>query len=939
MIFSFKNPLLLLLLLPCAGFTAVIYLKYKKYRLYKGFMPAAVRLLILLMLILSIAGMELKTLVDDVELIFVADLSDSTLSTREDILDFIRDSLRILPDNYKTGIVGFGGDAQVEHMLTDFRGFSDFHITPNTSLTNIDAALQRAEALFSSASRKRIVLLTDGSENAGDGMMRAKILRQHGIRVDGVLLETRPPAEVQLSDLRIPASLYQGESYGVRVVIDSTVETRGTLKLFADRTVVGMQTIELQKGTNVFVFDEKAVQIGTIVYEAELEAADDTFRQNNRMSAFTRIKGPAQVAIVEGTEGEGRELAKILEAGGCRYKVFTPNTMPEDLEELVKYDAVILANVDYEKLREDKAKMLDTYVKSLGKGLLTTGGDSSYILGGYLGTPLEKLLPVEMELKNKEENPSLALLLVIDKSGSMSGDQFGISKMDLAKEAAIRSLEVLRETDYIGIVAFDSMAYWVVDTQKAKDKDSIGKRIATMAPGGGTNLSPGLQFALASLSKVDAAFKHVIVLTDGQTEQGNITGLIRQMTEEDITISAVAVGDDADTRLMQRIAELGNGRYYFTNDFASIPKIFTKETYLAKRDYINNETFYPKVAGYSPILQNITAIPPLHGYIAATPKAGAEVVLQSSKDDPVLASWTYGLGKVASWMSDTTGIWTEDWMTWSGSADFWLNTLSYILPGESTGSAGLEVERDGSLARISLTTNEGLGIGGDSKAVIVDPEGNERTVALNPLKPGYHQGSFQLDKTGVYLIRVEQNSSGVTSVIETGLNYPYSPEYDMRLTSSKAVLEHIVNQTDGRIVREAEELLQYEEPPVWKHTEIWPYLLAAALIIFIYDIAARKLEIGRIAGKMARRAKDRLVRLFGALSRYVVNSWANRSANIGENSPQPDRKTSEAEQPALTSEGEDRSKTDEKGSIKDAPGSDDFTSELLKARRKSKIKG
>ncbi|HZK34519.1 MAG TPA: VWA domain-containing protein, partial [Bacillota bacterium] len=849
MVINFQSPLALLIFIPIAAFIIFIYHKYKERKLYRGLAPLATRLLIILLIILALAGMELNILANEVELVFLADLSDSMRAKNSEIVDFITQAQEILPDNYKTGIIGFGKDAQVEQTISDYPYFFDFHVSPRINYTDMDAGLQRAEALFSPVSRKRIVLLTDGNENAGDGMMRARALEQRGIRVDGVLFDTEPIKEVQLSALELPTSIYQGEAYGVRVVIDSSIETSGILRLLANRTPIRDLSVELQKGINTFVFEEMADQTGTVIYGAELDVKDDTFLQNNRMSAYTKISGPPRLALVEGAEGEGRELAKILEAGGVEYRTFSPYTMPVDLDEMVAYDAVILANVDYSALGDEKAEMLNTYVRSLGKGLLTTGGDSSYILGGYLATPLEKLLPLDMELENKGETPDLALLLVIDKSGSMSGGQYGASKMDLAKEAAMRSLDVLREDDFIGVVAFDSMAYSVVDTQKVTDEEKIQGAIGGIQAGGGTNLYPGLEMALKSLTETEAAVKHVIVLTDGQTQGGDIDRVIGRMTDELITVTGVAIGEDADRVLMQRISELGNGRYYHTNDFVSIPKIFTRETYHAMRNYINNESFYPMPKGYSPILEHIDELPPLHGYITTTIKSGADLILVSDNEDPILASWDYGLGTAASWTSDASGIWTEDWMSWAGSADFWLNTISYILPGQTTDSAMLEVERDGNQGIISVRADEMMDADIETGAVVVGPGGDEREVIMDPIKPGLYQGNFELDDTGVYLVRAEQKQGDAVNVMETGLNYPYSPEYDMRIKSSRLVLEHIVSQTDGRILDSPRDLLTYEEPPVWEHTEVWPYLLLAALALFIVDIAARRLELVRLLRK------------------------------------------------------------------------------------------
>lgn len=966
MVLDFQSPLSLLAFIPIGGLMVFIYLKYKERKLYKGVRPLVTRLIILLLVLLALAGAQLNTLVKDTELIFVADLSDSMEGKREELIDFISQAMDILPDNYKTGVIGFARDAQVEQALSDSRSFYDFHVGIKASYTNIEAALQRAEALFSPNSRKRIIVLTDGNENTGDGMMRAKALMQRGIRVDGVLFETQPTREVQLSDLVLPSSIYQGESYGVRVVIDSSIETNGSLKLFANRNLVGQQRVELQKGTNVFLFEELAEQSGTLIYEAEIETGEDTILQNNRMSTYIKIAGPPRVALVEGRQGEGQELAKILEAGGLSYKVFTPYSLPSDLDELVRYEAVLLANVEYDKLGDKKAEALKTYVWSLGKGLLTTGGDNSYIMGGYLGTVLEEVLPVDMEIKNREDTPNLALVLVIDKSGSMADGQYGLSKMDLAKEAAMRSLDVLTENDFIAVVAFDGAAYSVVDMQRADKKEKIQEAIGGMEASGGTNLEPGLKMALNSLLKTEAAVKHVIVLTDGHTSEGNFGQIVGDMTDNMITVSGVAIGEGADQRLMRQISDLGQGRFYYTNDFTSIPKIFTKETYHAKRNYINNETFYPVQRGQLPVFDTARGLPPLHGYTTTTIKAGAELVLASEEDDPILAFWNYGLGRAASWTSDAGGAWSEDWMTWSRAGDFWLNTISNILPGQTFGTEQLEIERDGSRAIISFKAEDNMASSMETQAVVVGPDNSETILQMDPVRPGLYQASFDLEDTGVYLVRVEQRQEEELAVMETGLSYPYSPEYDMRLKSSRLKLEHIVGQTDGRILAKPEDILAYEEAAVWNRRQVWPYLLLVALILFMYDVAARKLDIKRLF-KDARVRLARLLRLVlaktGPLVRKIFTKKPARikraKAREGledkaedevsrtevskeegpkESSEESELDTKDRQARKRATEGEKKRDGRGKRPATDQTESDDFTGELLRARKKSKIK-
>ena len=945
MAFNFTNPLALPAFLPAAAMVLFTYRKFKGRSFHGSIGPLVLRVLVILLLVLSLAGLEIRIPVDHTEILFVADLSDSTLSRQDELAAFISDTLGLLPETHQAGIVSFGGNALIEQSLGDIRNFHTFHSKPDTDYSNIDQALQRAEGLFTKDSRKRMVLITDGAENMGDAMLRAGAIAQRGIPVDVLYLDTTPPKEVQLTELTLPSSLYQGENYDIRVEINSTVETKGTLRLYANRTPAGSLEVQIQKGRNIFLFRETAETAGTIVYEAELEpvSTDDTFRQNNRMASYVRIEGPPVIALVEGGEEEGRELAKIMEAGGLEYRLFTPHSLPNQLEELVKYDAVVLSNVDYEDLGRDQADLLDSYVKSMGRGLLVTGGDNSYALGGYLGTKLEEMLPVDMDLSKKKDIPSLALALVMDKSSSMSDTQHGVNKMELAKEAAIRSTEALRDNDFIGVAGFDSAAAWIVEMQKAQNREEIQDVIGTIQPGGGTNLYPGLNLAYQALRNTEAALKHVIILTDGHTAGGNFDSLIMQMTAGGITVSGVAVGEGADDKLMQHIAELGNGRFYFTNDFASIPKIFTKETYMATRSYINNETFFPKALGSSAVLSGIDSVPSLDGYITTTIKGGAVPVLVSHKDDdPILVYWDYGLGKAAAWTSDARGIWTEEWLNWDQASTFWLNTISSVLPGSSNESGKIETSRTGNMGQVTVSVDE-PDTGQDIYAVIVSPNGEESRVKMRPSKPGYYQGNFELDDTGVYLIRTEQKrEDGTTAAMETGLIYPYSPEYDIRLTSTRNLPEHITGKTGGRLIQRPEDLLLDESQPVWRNHEIWPALLLSALILFFLDIVLRKLGMRFVTERLLAPPVKAIMRTLARITRIT------RIARIKSSIPPAGRKSID-ENRSIIPEKTKKMKTFDKSGDKDSIGSEmkkeklpgegqeDFTSALLEARRKSRI--
>ncbi|MDK2903847.1 MAG: hypothetical protein PWQ93_1766, partial [Clostridiales bacterium] len=294
--------------------------------------------------------------------------------------------------------------------------------------------------------------------------------------------------------------------------------------------------------------------------------------------------------------------------------------------------------------------------------------------------------------------------------------------------------------------------------------------------------------------------------------------------------------------------------YYYTDEFSNIPKILTKETYLATQSYLQNRTFYPVVTGYSPVISGFEkGFPPLHGYTATSPKSLANVVLSSDRSDPILAQWQYGLGNVVAWTSDLRGAWTQDWLTWDKGAEFWLNAVSSILPSDEQSEGMIQAEREGYKGQLTLTTDETT----QSDAVVIAPDGKQQDIELQVSRPGQYSGSFDVNEPGVYLIRVQQQEGDkIINAVDSGLAVTYSPEYDIRYKSSKRLLEQVVAQTGGRIIGDPKQVFADDVEPVWKQAELSPYLLPLALLLFVLDIALRRLKIEALWAALMARLPD-----------------------------------------------------------------------------------
>jgi len=843
MALQFENPWLLLLILPIAIFIFYTTKNMIKMTYWKKTTTVILRCFIFLIIILLLSGFTVKLIASTTTTLFLIDTSDSIRQKKHGEY-FIKEAIKYMEKKDEVGIINFGENYAVELMPDKNPSFSNVQTKINSSFTNLEKALIGAQSLMPWNHQKRIVILTDGRENVGDVLSQVKHMRSKGYIIDVYPLNSDVEEEVQLEGLYIPESVNLNEQFEIIVNIKSNVNTSAILKLYNDRLLTVQKQVMLNKGDNQFVFTDKAVNGGMVTYRVEILADADNLSQNNALSSYTFVKDKPKVLVVQDSEKASDVLVDMLK-DQVNITVLNSKQVPSQLSELLKYDAFILTNVSADSLSDEFLNNLETAISHQGKGLLVTGGDNSYGPGGYYKTTLERILPVNMDIKPKEEEPDLALILVIDKSGSMSGGDFGISKIELAKEAAIRSTEVLDQDDTIGVIAFDDAYKWVVEPQKLVDLKSIQDAIGTIRSGGGTQILPPLQAAYDAIKELDAGLKHIILLTDGQAEKEGYEPLIEGLRKNGITLSTVAVGRSADLLLLKALAYGGRGRFYETDEFTDIPKIFAKEVFLAGKKYLTNRTFIPKLSAFSEIFKGIEAIPQLDGYVTTTPKATANVILKSDEDDPILVSWQYGLGRTVAWTSDVQGIWTHDWMSWEDSPKFWQNIVSWVIQQDLSKGYTIETKTEGQSGFITVKAeDEAFMTASEIKGTIVDPEGNKQEISLLPSAPGKYTGQFRNLKSGVYVVDITlQGSDGRSERISTGIIMPYSPEYDLLSGDNEALLEKIVFEGGGRFLDNPAQVFKSELPPVEGKMDPSHILYALLIILLMLEISLRRLNL------------------------------------------------------------------------------------------------
>ena len=843
-------------------------------------LSTVLRSIILILLVLTLAGFQLITTGGPLNVVFLIDESGSVSQADRDAASaFVHSAAgRKGPDDH-FAVIRFGEQAILDRALGTTPEWQPGEEQPSTLATNIEEAIQLGSALFPEGGSRRMVLLTDGRETTGEASAIARSLLEQGIELSVVPLGAESSNEVAIDQVLSPRSIPAGQKYAARVLVKSTSDRDAVVALTDGGTNIGEKSLQLKAGDNVVEFNLEAADEGFHVLASTVTSADDRIQENNTASSFTIVRPPPSVLLVAGTPEEAVPLTRALEANKIAVRVIEPTAMPLLIEELGKYDTVVLANVSAESIGNEGQLALQNFVRDRGHGLVMIGGDVSYGAGGYLRSPLEEVLPVSMDVRSSAERASIAMTFVVDKSGSMGRchcggnlqfdpamrTEFGVNKLDIIKQAIVKASSLMNSTDRVGVVGFDATPTWLVNIQELGSIGETGLRqsLQPIVAQGETHVHPGLQTAVNGLLPVDAQLKHIVLLTDGWTKQADFTDLITQIRASGMTLTTVAAGEGASD-LLRDLAQKGGGEYYQIKDIREVPDILLKETVRLVGAFYVEERFDPVVTGQSPILNGINPgdLPALLGYNSTTLKPSAEGILKSPRGDPLLAQWPYGLGRSVAWTSDAKGRWATDWISWSGFSQFIGQTINWTLPADSApGVVATTKLKQGSRpssydAEVRIEATDGLDLPRNfltTTLTITSTTGAVLQVNALQTGPGVYDAIATDLEEGVYEARVNQRDveSG-RSVAEkkSGIIVPYASEYRLSLEATAQaarLFNTLTTQTGGQTMSLAspEEVWNPNVKPQLQRLPVWPWLLAAAIILFPLDVAVRRLTVSR----------------------------------------------------------------------------------------------
>jgi uncharacterized membrane protein len=635
------------------------------------------------------------------------------------------------------------------------------------------------------AAPRSLFLYTDGWETEGNVERLLPAVAAAGIKIYPILPAERPAiANVAVTKLLAPTQGDSGESLNLKVVVENQNDrpVDGTLTLTRNGQTFKSDKLRVSPGSQFFSYQTTPADGTLTSFQASFSARDaklDRYSTDNRAIAWVTVRAKAKILMINGRSGAGRYLEEILKRQGLDLTVRTADNAPPPSA----YKVVIFNNAERERFSSSYLAAVERHVAG-GNGFIMLGADASFAPTSFRQTPIERILPVEPKEPPKREEKNRAVVLVIDKSGSMRDD----NRIIYAKEAAKAVARQLRDIDLLGVVGFDDSPFVVVYLESmARLRGVVDTQIDRLKPGGQTYFLPALLEAGRQLERANATRKHIILLSDGVTRgsQGELVDLVSYFKNQlKITVSAVAISGEADVRIMKRLSQYGGGLFHHTVDPSTLPQVVLEQLQDRPKDEPQNEgPWTPIPERNSELLAGlgIRNYPAVLGFMETDLKRGAQMALTIQRQDrrlPLLASWRYGKGKSVAFTSDLEGRWSRNWIPWSGLQAFWSRLLEWLVPVEenlvSVHEARVSFAANRSI--LDLSVYEEASANSQFRFTMTGKSGKSEG-SLSKLAPGHYQAVLPLSNPGDYRIDLVEDRGG------RRIPYPpvgYSLAYDLK---------------------------------------------------------------------------------------------------------------------------------------------------------------
>lgn len=559
----------------------------------------------------------------------------------------------------------------------------------------------------------RLLLLSDGfSTDPLD--LAADRLRREQVPLDLRLMQPESIDDVRVEGIDAPLRVGPGDPFLIEARVRGPSGRTAEILLLRNGVELNRQSVTFRRGEARVQWTARLAESGSAKFDVRIEAEEDAYQENNSQVHWVEAGGKPRVLLLSAYEDD--PLASVLGASGVKVRHLTAfDSLTEG--SLSGVSVVWIHNVHAADLPREFLESLPFYVREQAGGLVMVGGKSSFGSGGYFESPVDKLLPISMELKEEDRKLSIAMAIVMDRSGSMSaGTSGGMTKMELANIGAARAIELMGETDAITVFAVDTKAHQIIPlSQVGRNRNQLTGMVRRIqSTGGGIYVFNGLQAAWEQLKDAPQPRRHVILFSDAaDSEQPEGVGaLLKEMTANQTTVSVIALGTptDSDAPFLEQIAEDGKGRLFFNSDAATLPAVFAQETVSVSRSaFLEEQTGLTALAGW----QELAAVPldwpqSVEGYNLSYLREGAAESLQTLDQygAPLLAHWQRGTGKAAAVSMALGGPFSQSMREWPQYGDFVRTLNRWSARSELPSGLSLRLRRIGETLRVQLYANE-----------------------------------------------------------------------------------------------------------------------------------------------------------------------------------------------------------------------------------------
>lgn len=803
----------------------------------------------------SVIGVELGHKLDRLAVIVAVDRSRSidlvpgAASRVERELQVAEQGMR---EGDRIGTLAFAADAVVEDPLRERRHPpAPQRAELSRDGTDLGAAIRRALSEVPPDSAARVVLLSDGVSTHGDTLGEAALAAAAGVRIDVIPLDQRQLQDIRVVSVSAGGRASQGEAIDLRIVTSSARDADVQVRVYRDGELIREGDASLAAGEDVVHLREVADAPGLHRYDVELTAKDparDEAVEDNRGSAFVRVTGEASALVLERDKPLAAPMVRALGSAGFKVHAGDATQVPADAAGFALYDLVVLSDISAVDLAPEQIAALASYVRDLGGGLLLMGGDRSLGPGGYGKTPIEEISPVSFDVKQERRRASLAEVIAVDYSGSMGASVGSRTKLDLANEAAVRSMELLGAGDRLGVMHVDTAVQWTIPLGEIKDREAMAKAVrAVGVGGGGIYVDLSLQTAYAALAKETVQLKHVLLFADGSDaeEHSRAFSLVSGAKARGITTSVVALGKGSDVADLERMSKLGDGRFYLIEDATRLPAVFAQETVLAARSSINEVPFRPSLVTSSPVLRGVdlAQAPNLTGYVVTLPKGRAQVSLAGPEGDPLLASWSVGVGRAAVFTSDFKDRWGQAWTSWSGGERLFAQLGRDLARHAESPRVRLEADTSGGELRLRASVTDERGRSESLRrlvAKVTAPDGSSSSIPLSAVGPGLYSAAVPAARPGAYVASLVDEQ---TQTLEATTGAVLALGDELRPTGTdRGLLRRIARQSGGKERDTLAGIFLDRDAERFAYTPLNPLLIQLAALALLLAVAARRLS-------------------------------------------------------------------------------------------------